>query len=1046
MKKQFLLFFSLLLCTSSVLGQLSDGKQPEFSGRAKELIVSEEGTKLSNFVTSPYYNEQVLSYTYNPDVKVQVNAPPASEFDPTKPTAIVMYGLPNGNTTDWTIGKQAATGDDWHYQIQHIGAQTRFLRKQNLDFNLVTVYMEASQLSWSTWRNANTNGNTIIKEVTEEVMSLFSDYNPYIVLSGHSGGGNFPFGFMDAVTEIPSYVKRISFLDSNYNWDNTAYGAKLKKWLEASPDNHLSVIAYNDSIALLNGQPIVSATGGTWYRSRTMHKYLKENLPSLNWQASEDAEFVTYSADNNRIQFLLKQNPTKVIYHTVLVEKNGYIQSLLSGTSKEGQGYTFWGNHVYDNLIQSPTVYPHILRIPPRKSNAINGAAFMEKIKNLSLEDREFEIYREISNGNIPNSFRQPTRITDILLDGAGATHSVDYEVLPDFLAVGSDEDFCRIPMLPATAQRIATLFGATLPTSKLSDMIHQKALVKMSPKTMTPDNTMTTVPVFATHNQEIENTRIPLGESLESLIVGHKKDIIIHSRLVSNPTSVIIYGWHYTSGTPIQPVYSGHSNQYVDYSHGVRIINQEVLVDGANSQIKDLLRDQAKHKLFSDEASPLTRTEYTTGATINPPSTITTFAIEAESATSARIIFNAQSNLTYKVLYGTEVANLNQSLDLDTDNSVVEGLSTGQIYYFAMQAANIAGPSALSEKLAICLSDKRVQVLIVNGFDRPMAGNTYDFVKEHGIAIKANGYAFASATNEAVSEGLVDLKDYALVNYILGEESTQNKTFDATEQSIVKKYLQNGGHLLVTAAEIGWDLGRATSGAASNSFLKDYLKCTYVSDNPDGGVGYYHDVRFILNSEVGKDEYSFSFGNGPSGTSVQYPDVLKPEGGAEGFLQFVKGNVGYDTSKGFAGVSYSGMFDGGSKKGKVITMSIPFESINPETDRIEVMKRLLKYLDFGDDVSVFELESEGYSLGQNIPNPAKDITYISYSLPEATNVELNVWSLSGQKIVTLVKEEQTEGSYTVPFDVSSIETGIYFYQLITKRQVLSKKMIISAH
>ena len=53
--------------------------------------------------------------------------------------------------------------------------------------------------------------------------------------------------------------------------------------------------------------------------------------------------------------------------------------------------------------------------------------------------------------------------------DANGTPHSVKYQVMPDYLAIGSDEDFCRIPMGPITAQKLADLFGAVMPTRKLS-------------------------------------------------------------------------------------------------------------------------------------------------------------------------------------------------------------------------------------------------------------------------------------------------------------------------------------------------------------------------------------------------------------------------------------------------------------------------------------------------------------------------------------------------------------------------------------------------
>ena len=94
---------------------------------------------------------------------------------------------------------------------------------------------------------------------------------------------------------------------------------------------------------------------------------------------------------------LMKKNPNREVLHTVLVEKNGYIHSLLFGTPFECEGYEFYGDAAYRDLIQTATVYPHVLRIPPRSKEALTGSAFVEKIKNLPLEEREAEIYKEIS-------------------------------------------------------------------------------------------------------------------------------------------------------------------------------------------------------------------------------------------------------------------------------------------------------------------------------------------------------------------------------------------------------------------------------------------------------------------------------------------------------------------------------------------------------------------------------------------------------------------------------------------------------------------------
>ena len=881
------------------------------------------GVELPNFVASRYFSEQVLAYTYNPDIKIEINAPPIAEFDETLPTALVFYALPNAHSIDWTIGKEITGGEDARYTGQHIGAQTRFIRAQKPGYNLVAVYLEVPQQAWGTWRSANASGNVIIKECVESILSLFEDYNPYVVLSGYEGGGNHTFGFMEAVTDIPSYVKRISFLDSHLNWDNDKYGPKLTRWLQASPDNYLSVICYNE------GEP----ASNTWNKSQEMYDYLKANLPN-SWIESEDANFIKYST--NGIQFLLKPNASSASF-----EKNAYIQANLAGTGKEETGYTFGGNSTYNSYIQGVKVYPHILKIPPRKKNAGGGSAFMDQIASMSLTNRETAIYNEISSGNIPNAFRKVNHITETVKDANNVDHIVEIDVMPDFLAIGSDDDFCRIPMLPTTAQKLATLFGATLPTSKISDLAWKYAEVKMSPQPMTPDATMTTVPVFKEHNRLLEVQRATFGKLLSAPIAGHKKDIIVSNRIAGESTKLFIYGWHYQTGSPIQSISGAHTLDYVDYSHGVRIVNQELLVDGVLTKVRDVLRDNVKYKLLSSESGIMTVTEYG-GTPLSVPSAVKSFAVVPVNAASVRVLLTPEANVNYTILYGTDVNSLNQSMVYNSANPVVGGLTADRLYYFGIKATNSDGDSPVSKKLAATPTEKSKYALLVEGFNRIVTGNTGTFAAQHAEALAALDKPVASASNDAVIAGLINLNDYPFVDWILGEESTVDRTFDLTEQTKVKSYLESGGFLYASGAEIGWDIGRSESANVSIPFMTDYLKATFVADNPGTANGQSHKAVILPDAGFGNDNFTFSFADGTT-TAVAYPDVLTPTGGSVGFMRYIL-DAGGNTNINYAGIAYTGTFGTSSAKGKVIVSGIPFESIVPGDARKELMSRIVDY------------------------------------------------------------------------------------------------------
>ncbi len=57
-----------------------------------------------------------------------------------------------------------------------------------------------------------------------------------------------------------------------------------------------------------------------------------------------------------------------------------------------------------------------------------------------------------------------------------------------------------------------------------------------------------------------------------------------------------------YMTGEPIQPLYTGHVDRYVDYSHGVRLVAREMKIDGRRTTLSQVLSDPVLHSLLSDE------------------------------------------------------------------------------------------------------------------------------------------------------------------------------------------------------------------------------------------------------------------------------------------------------------------------------------------------------------------------------------------------------------------------------------------------------------
>jgi hypothetical protein len=87
-------------------------------------------------------------------------------------------------------------------------------------------------------------------------------------------------------------------------------------------------------------------------------------------------------------------------------------------------------------------------------------------------------------------------------------------------------------------------------------------------------------------------------------------------------------------------------------------------------------------------------------------------------------------------------------------------------------------------------------------------------------------------------------------------------------------------------------------------------------------------------------------------------------------------------------------------------------------------------------------------TLNQNYPNPFNPTTTISFSLPHKSYAELDVYSITGAKINTLLNSQLAAGNYNIIFtgkddNGKSLSTGVYFYRLVVNGQILTRKMIL---
>lgn len=573
---------------------------------AAATVWADEGSHCwPGFVEQSDLGEQVREMRFASGARAVIIAPDTAHFHDDRPTQLVIYATPNGNTIEQTLGCRAAEGLDWHFDIQHAAAQVRQWREMHQSENVVLACVQADNRSWPTWRQSHAVGNQLIHQMVSAIAGQIPSTELHIVLTGHSGGGSFITGYVNAVDEIPDTICQIAYLDANYSYSTTEeqHGRKFLEWLRASPQNHFLALAYDDREIELNGKKVVGPTGGTYRASHRMLDYLREQT---TLEEGKLGEFSAYRALDGRLRVLIHSNPENKILHTRLVgEMNGLLYALALGADAADaeqllgtpRKYTEW---VQPAPFQPAAWLPDVPAIPRRRAAAPTGSQFAAGWSTASTADREAAISSELLNGNVPGFLRRFCDIKIQGIDSTGIEHEVVVGVLPDYLSLGTDEDFLRIPMSPTTAQCVADAYGCLLPTRKLVDAIYSHAELKIPPHPLTEDRE--TLSTFAQHQEILESQLQDLKGPHGRLIAGIKKDVVVSNELTSRHGHVAIYGWHQPDGTPIQPLTTVHVAEYVDYSHGVRLVSQYVLVDGKPMRMEKVLKDETLHTLLSDE------------------------------------------------------------------------------------------------------------------------------------------------------------------------------------------------------------------------------------------------------------------------------------------------------------------------------------------------------------------------------------------------------------------------------------------------------------
>jgi len=126
-------------------------------------------------------------------------------------------------------------------------------------------------------------------------------------------------------------------------------------------------------------------------------------------------------------------------------------------------------------------------------------------------------------------------------------------------------------------------------------------------------------------------------------------------------------------------------------------------------------------------------------------------------------------------------------------------------------------------------------------------------------------------------------------------------------------------------------------------------------------------------------------------------------------------------------------------------------QSINVIKDKSTLLRSLpYDSLAFGTtSYNVTSVENENIELpksielNQNYPNPFNPSTNISFTIPTTSSVSLKIYDILGSEVATLLNEIVSAGIHEIKFNATGLSGGVYFYQLSTPDQIMTKKLIL---
>jgi hypothetical protein len=395
------------------------------------------------------------------------------------------------------------------------------------------------------------------------------------------------------------------------------------------------------------------------------------------------------------------------------------------------------------------------------------------------------------------------------------------------------------------------------------------------------------------------------------------------------------------------------------------------------------------------------------------------------------RLYYATDDTMTQWALAADETSLSANTTSISLNQSQFKVVPTGNVHHFRLTAvvpngANPVVESGASDVYSRSANTTGTKVLIVDAFDRASGSytsNAHSFAASYFMGLRDKAQLqISTAANEKIEDDTVNLNDYQLVVWFVGDDSGVDLAFSTSEKNKIKNYLEAGGKMLISGSEIAYNVGNSSRAQYDLNFMNNYLKANYVDDGDET----YTPATGIANSDFAG--ISIPFGEV---YPEDYPDNISAVTGATNLLNYTGANK-------VGGVGYKGKFGAGTKDGGVVYISFPLETAS-KASIASFTEKMLQYL-FGATLENKDFIAD--TIIQCYPNPFQNQLNLQLNLNSIGNIQVGLFDATGKLIESQDVKNSTNDSEII-FSTQALQSGMYFVKVtLPKGSSYTKKVI----